>query len=109
MLYNPSKSFKDFLAPILLAGYIQAALALVATVSINQNIFKVAEVKRLGYATGKVLFYTLCGSLSYITCIILQVSLFRVPFRGSLLSVLVLSIGLCFSVSAFLYIDINTI
>ncbi|MBP1926932.1 ABC-2 type transport system permease protein [Sedimentibacter acidaminivorans] len=101
MLYNPSKSFKDFLAPVLLAGYIQAALALVATISINQNIFKVDETKRLGYATGKVLFYTLCGSLSYIICIILQVSLFQVPFRGSLLSVLVLSIGLCFSVSAF--------
>lgn len=101
MLYNPSKSFKDFLAPILLAGYIQAALALVATVSINQNIFKVTAMKRLGYATGKVLFYTLSGSLSYIICIILQVSLFHIPFKGSLLSVLILSVGLCFAVSAF--------
>lgn len=101
ILYNPSKSFRDFLSPILLAGYIQAALALVATVSINQNILKVAGIRRFGYATGKVLFYTLCGSLSYIICIILQVSLFHVPFRGSLLSVLVLSMGLCFSVSAF--------
>lgn len=101
VLYNPSKSFRDFLAPILLTGYIQAALALVATISINQNIFKVAEVERLGYATGKVLFYTLCGSLSYIICIVLQVSIFHVPFRGSLFSVLILSIALCFSVSAF--------
>ncbi len=101
MLYNSSKSFKDFLAPILLAGYIQAALALVATVSINQNVFKVEKVERLGYASGKIIFYTLCGSLSYIVCIILQVSIFHVPFRGSLFSVLVLSIALCFSVSAF--------
>ncbi len=84
-----------------MAGYIQAALALVATVSISQNIFKVEEAKRLGYASGKVLFYTLCGSLSYIICIILQVSLFRIPFRGSLVSVIILSAGLCFAVSAF--------
>jgi len=101
MMYNPSKSFEDFLSPVLLIGYIQAALALVATVSVNQNIFYEIRKKRLGYASGKVIFYTLCGSLSFMICIIMQIALFHVPFRGSLISVLILSIGLCFSVAAF--------
>ena len=101
MLYNPSKSFKDFLSPVLLVGYIQAAIALVATVSVNPDIFKENKKERLGYASGKVLFYTLCGSLSLMICIILQICLFDVPFKGSLISVLILSFGLCFSVSAF--------
>lgn len=101
MMYNPSKSFNDFLAPILLAGYIQAAIALIAAVSINHDIFKETMMKRLGYASGKVLFYTLCGSLSYIICIILQFGLFNVPFKGSLINAMILSVGLSFSVSAF--------
>ena len=101
MMYNPSKSFKDFLSPVLLIGYIQAAIALLATVSVNQNIFYETRMKRLGYASGKVLFYTLCGSLSFMFCIIMQIALFHVPFKGSLISVLILSIGLCFSVASF--------
>jgi len=101
MMYNPSKSFENFLSPVLLIGYIQAAIALVATVSVNQNIFYKERKKRLGYSSGKVLFYTLCGSLSFMVCIMLQIALFHVPFKGSLISVLILSIGLCFSVAAF--------
>lgn len=101
MMYNPSKSFEDFLSPVLLVGYIQAAIALVATVSVNQNIFKETKIKRLGYASGKVLFYTLCGSLCFMVCMILQIKLFDVPFRGSLVSAFILSTGLSFAVSAF--------
>lgn len=101
MMYNPSKSFENFLSPVLLIGYIQAAIALVATVSVNQNIFYEERMKRLGYSSGKVLFYTLCGSLSFMICIMMQIALFHVPFKGSLISVLILSIGLCFSVASF--------
>jgi len=101
MMYNPSKSFEDFLSPVLLIGYIQAAIALVATVSVNQDIFYKKRMKRLGYASGKILFYTLCGSFSFMVCIMLQIALFHVPFKGSLISALILSIGLCFSVAAF--------
>lgn len=101
VMYNPTKNFKDFLSPVLLAGYIQAALALVVSVCVNQDILKETKIKRLGYASGKVLFYTLSGSLSYILCIILQVGLFHVTFKGSLINALILSVGLCFSVSAF--------
>lgn len=101
VMYNPSKSFENFLTPVLLVGYIQAAIALTATVSVNQNIFHETKMKRLGYASGKVLFYTLFGSLSLMICMILQIGLFNVPFKGNLMSLLILSIGLGFSASAF--------
>ncbi len=100
-LYNPTKSFSNFLAPVLLAGYIQAALALVVTVSVDHNIYSEDRKKRLGYATGKVLFYTMCGTISYMVCITFQVMLFNMPFVGSMMHALILSIALSFAVSAF--------
>lgn len=101
VLYNSSKSFEFFLTPVLLAGYIQSAIALTATVSVDQKIFYEEKMTRLGYASGKVLFYTLFGSLSMMICMILQTGLFNVPFKGNLMSLLILTIGLSFSVSAF--------
>jgi len=101
MLYNPSKSFENFLAPILLAGYIQSAIALSATLSVNQNIFYEDKKKRLGYATGKILFYTICASLSFMVCIIMQIWIFDVTFIGNLFNAFILSVALSFSVSSF--------
>lgn len=101
VLYNPSKSFANFLAPILLAGIVQVGLVLTSTVCVSHDIFYEDKRKRFGYASGKILFYTLFGSLSCMICIITQVGVFHVPFKGSLVNTLILSVGLCFSVSAF--------
>lgn len=101
MLYNPSKNFNYFLSPVLIAGYIQAAIALVASISINHEIYREPAGKRLGYTSGKIMFYTLCGSLSFILCIALQVLIFRLPFKGSILSALMLIFMISFAVSSF--------
>jgi ABC-2 type transport system permease protein len=101
MLYNPSKSFRDFLSPILLAGIIQVALVLTATVAVNHDIFYLQKRERRGYVSGKILFYSLCGSLSFIICILIQIVIFHIPFRGSLVDAFILSTGLSFAVSAF--------
>lgn len=101
VLYNPAKSYEDFLAPILLAGYVQAAIALIASVSIDHKIYLMQRKSRAGYALGKVIFYTLAGVLSFMVCISLQVGIFDMPFRGDYWDVLLLSTGLSFSVSAF--------
>ncbi len=101
VLYNPKKSFNDFLAPILLAGCVQAAIALTATTSVNHNIYCESRKKRLGYASGKVMFYSLIGSLSFMVCIIIQAAFFGVPFRGSIINAFILSLGLSFSVASF--------
>lgn len=101
MLYNPSKNFNYFLSPVLIAGYIQAAIALVASISVNHEIYREPAGKRLGYTSGKIMFYTLCGSLSFILCIALQVLIFRLPFKGSILSALILIFMISFAVSSF--------
>lgn len=101
MLYNPAKSFKDFLAPILMAGSVQAAIALTATVSVNQDLFFNERHKRLGYSTGKILFYSILGTLSFVLCILAQVFILDITFKGSLLEAFILSAVLSFSVSAF--------
>ncbi len=101
MLYNPSKNFNYFLSPVLIAGYIQAAIALVASISVNHEIYREPAGKRLGYPSGKIMFYTLCGSLSFILCIALQVLIFRLPFKGSILSALILIFMISFAVSSF--------
>lgn len=101
MLYNPSKSFADFLAPILMAGVIQSAIVLTATISINHELYQRARKERIGYAVGKTLYYTLMGSLSLMLCILTQITLFGMTFRGSLLDTLILSVAFCFSVASF--------
>jgi ABC-2 type transport system permease protein len=101
MMYNPSKSFEDFLAPILLAGLIQSAIVLVATVSINHDIYFENRRKRFGYASGKILFYTLVGSISFIICILIQIYIFRMPFNGRIVDTIILSAALSFAVSSF--------
>lgn len=101
VLYNPAKSYEDFLAPILLAGYVQAAIALTASVSINHQIYMKSRRSRAGYGMGKVLFYTVAGLLSFLICISLQVSVFDMPFRGNYWDVVLLTLGLSFAVSAF--------
>lgn len=100
-LYNPTKSFEDFLAPILLAGSVQGAMVLIASVSINHEIFTIKRQERRGYGLGKTLFYTLLGTTSYIICVFIQVKFFDMPFKGQMLTVVVLSLALCFAVSSF--------
>ena len=100
-LYNPSKSFEDFLAPVLMAGYVQAAMVLIASVSVNHSIYTKKRSDRFGYGLGKAVFYTLAGSISFMMSVIVQIGIFDMPFRGRLLDVFLLSLGLCFAAASF--------
>lgn len=100
-LYNPSKSFEDFLAPILMAGYVQAAIALVATLAIDHRIYQWDNRKRLGHGTGKIFFYTFASVISYLMCVWVQVGIFDMPFKGNIGPLILLTTGLCFAVSSF--------
>lgn len=100
-LYNPKKSFEDFLAPILLAGSVQGAMVLIASVSVNHEIFALRRKERIGYGLGKVIFYTCAGTLSCLVCVFIQVKCFEMSFVGNMLSVAVLSFALFFAVSSF--------
>lgn len=100
-LYNATQNFEYFLAPILMAGAIQTAIALVSAVAFSHDMYDEERRSRLGYATGKILFYGACGTVSYLICILIQIKGFGIPFRGSLVDAIVLSAGLSLAVSAF--------
>lgn len=99
--YNASKSYEDFLTPILMAGLVQSAIILLASVSINHDIFKYDNRKRMGYATGKLVFYSLLGTLSFVVCIVIQVYIFDVTFTGKIIDAMLLSLALASAVSGF--------
>ncbi len=101
MLYNPQKSFEDFLAPVLFAGGVQSALVLTASASVEQDIYFEDKKKRKGYAGGKTLAYTLAGTFSMMACILTQIIAFNTSFRGNIFLAGLLSVGLSFGVSAF--------
>jgi len=100
-LYNPVKSFQDFLTPMLVAGIIQIAVALCAATSIRHEMLDRDKKKRLGYVSGKVLFYTICGTFMYIVSTALLANVLGIPFEGNMTDVILMSIGLSFAVSSF--------
>jgi ABC-2 type transport system permease protein len=100
-LYNPSKSFQDFLTPMLVAGIIQIAIALCAATSIKHEMLNMDKKKRLGYAAGKVIFFTFIGTSMYIICTSILAKVIGIPFRGSMRDVILMSFGLCFAVASF--------
>ena len=100
-LYNPVKSFQDFLTPMLVAGIIQISVALCAATSVRNEILDKYKKKRLGYVSGKVLFYTICGTFMYILCTALLANVLGIPFKGNMTDVILMSLGLSFAVSSF--------
>jgi ABC-2 type transport system permease protein len=100
-LYNPGKSFQDFLTPMLVAGIIQIAIALCASTSVRHELLDRDKKKRLGYVSGKVLFYTICGTFMYILSTALLATVIGIPFRGNMADVIIMSLGLSFAVSSF--------
>jgi len=100
-LYNSSQNFESFLAPILMAGVVQSAIVLVAAVSINHDIYFTDRKRRFGYASGKILFYSACGTVTYLLCVLIQITVFQLPFKGSIIDVVILSAAFSLAISSF--------
>lgn len=100
MLYNPAKNFNYFMLPGYGTIICQTGIGLTAVLAVTflQN----EERKRsiLSYTAGKITFYGLLGSLAFITNLLAQIYLFKIPFRGSLMMAALLSVLLAFAVSA---------
>jgi len=89
------------LTPMLVAGIIQISVALCAATSVRNEILDKYKKKRLGYVSGKVLFYTICGTFMYIVSTALLANVLGIPFEGNMTDVILMSIGLSFAVSSF--------
>ncbi|MTI66961.1 MAG: ABC transporter permease [Firmicutes bacterium] len=100
-LYNPTKSYKNFLNTGLGTAVVQSAIALMAAVAIRRNKLNKKKSKRASHLLGKILFYGSLGFISLILCILIQWKVFNIPFRGDFKIALILSLLLSLSVSTF--------
>ncbi|WP_094549426.1 ABC transporter permease [Petroclostridium xylanilyticum] len=101
ILYNPAKSFKNFLTPGFGAAIVQTAIALMTAVAVKNHELEQNLRKRLGYVLGKIIFYSGLGFLSLTINIYIQNKVFNIPFRGKISHALVLSFVFALSVAAF--------
>ncbi len=95
-LYNPTKNFSYFILPGISISITQTALALGAVLSIKTFRKK----SKIGYALGKVLFYSLLGSLTFMINMNLIIKFFHFPCEGSFKNIMMLGIFLAFAVSS---------
>jgi len=99
-LYNPTKNFSYFMMPGYGTIICQSGIGLTAVLCINFLMGTTKKRNMLGYTLGKIIFYGVLGSIAFITNILAQIYVFRIPFRGSLITAVILSILLSLSVSA---------
>jgi ABC-2 type transport system permease protein len=99
-LYNPAKNFSYFMTPGYGTIICQTGIGLTAVLCIKSRKIKDKKRNILGYILGKTLFYAGLGSIALVTNILVQIYVFRIPFKGSLGVAIILSILLALAVAA---------
>lgn len=99
MLYNPAKSFNYFMTPGYGTIICQLGIAFMAVVSVTVNWDKEKKRNDPGYIVGKVFFYGVLGSLATIINLLIQIYLFNIPYRGSFMAGIAMSILFIFAVA----------
>ena len=100
MLYNPAKSFNYFMTPGYGTIICQLGIAFMAVVSVTVNWDKENKRNDLGYILGKVFFYGVLGSLAIIINLLVQIYIFNIPYRGSFMAGVAMSMLFVFAVAA---------
>ncbi|HEX9060690.1 MAG TPA: ABC transporter permease [Clostridia bacterium] len=100
-LYNPAKSFKEFLVPGFGTAIVQTAIALLCAVGVRKRELCSRRVERAGYIPGKIFFYTVLGTLSLMICTYIDTNFFDIPLRGSFRDVFILDGAFMLAVSSF--------
>ncbi|WHH58849.1 ABC transporter permease [Petroclostridium sp. X23] len=98
VLYNPTRNFLYFIVPGFSASICQTGIALSAVLAIQYEMGK--RRSAAGYVLGKLLFYAMVGITTLMINMMVLDKVFKIPFRGSYLTVLILSTGLALAVSA---------
>lgn len=100
-LYNPAKSFKNFLLPGFCASAVQAGIILMCSIAIRTHEITGRRKNRLEYLCGKILFYTVLGTVGQMVSIMIEIFIFGIPFKSSIISAIPLSIFYSGAVAAF--------
>ncbi|AFS78865.1 putative ABC transporter, type 2 [Gottschalkia acidurici 9a] len=99
-MYNPTKSFRNFLNPGFGVAIVQTGIVLMGAVAIvEEEIEKKKE--KIGYLIGKIIFYSLIGWISFVSSILIQSKFFNLPFRGQMSDAMKLSALMSLSVATF--------
>ena len=100
-LYNPAKSYKNFLNPGLGTAIVQSGLILLAAVCIKRESLNKGFIMNFGYYCGKIIFYTLGGTIMFLTSVFIQAVIFHIPYKGSVMALICLSFLMALAVSTF--------
>lgn len=71
---------------------VQTAIVLLGAVCIRRERLSGNFIMNMGYISGKIVFYTLMGTVSLMCSVFIQSGLFGIPFRGAVSSALLLSL-----------------
>ncbi len=101
-LYNPTKNFNYFMTPGYGTVICQLGIGLTGVLCVRRRRKEEGEEKRneLAYILGKVIFYGILGSIAILINVTMQVTLFKIPCRGSLPLVYFLSVLFMFAVAS---------
>ena len=100
MLYNPAKNFNYFMTPGYGTIICQLGIAFMAVVSVTVNWDKEKRRNDLGYILGKVIFYGILGSLAIFINLLVQIYMFNIPYRGSFMAGVAMSMLFIFAVAS---------
>lgn len=100
MLYNPAKNFNYFMTPGYGTIICQLGIAFMAVVSVTVNWDREKKRNDLGYIAGKVFFYGILGSMAIITNLMVQIHIFNIPYRGTLMAGIAMSMLFIFAAAA---------
>jgi len=100
-LYNPTKSFRNFILPGLLAAIVQVAMAITGAERGYENQGKQLSFQKHLETIG---VWSLVGALSVFLCLSVQWVFFGMPYRGTILggTVLTLLFSLCITLMGYL-------
>ena len=99
-LYNPTKSFKNFLNPGFSTAVVQTAIVLLSG-ALGASTLKISRRKKLIFIINRIVYYSIFGAISLMICILIQKNCFAIPFRGNLFDAFWLSLCLAFAASSF--------
>lgn len=96
LLGNPTRNYLNFLMPGMMTAVVQVGLAMAAAASVDR------EQRRslVTYLGSKTLAFTGIGFISLMLVLGIQILFFKVPVKGGLLPVALLSLCFSFAVSA---------